>query len=181
VLNLRLTLAWKGINNKMIINKRGFSLTELMVVVAVIGIMGLVAVPSLVTALPGYRLKGAAKDLCSNMRKARSLAVKQNRNVSIVFHVDNNTYTIDNSERVALADGITFGHGNATAGAGDGTSLPSDGISFSGNKVTFTTQGLISGVSGYVYLQNTKGQAYAVGARTSGSIIMRQWLSTTWK
>jgi prepilin-type N-terminal cleavage/methylation domain-containing protein len=165
----------------MIINKRGFSLTELMVVVAVMGIMGLVAVPTLVTALPGYRLKGSAKDLCSNMRKARSLAVKQNRTVSIVFHNDNNSYVIDNSERVALADGISFGCGNATSAAGDGASLPADGISFSGNKVTFTTQGLISGASGYVYLQNTKGQAYAVSARTSGSIIMRQWLNNTWK
>jgi prepilin-type N-terminal cleavage/methylation domain-containing protein len=162
-------------------NQRGFSLTEMMVVVAILGIMGLIAVPSLVTALPGYRLKGSARDLCSNMRRARSLAVKQNHNVTIQFNHDNNTYIIDNSERVALPEGVSFGHGNATAPPGDAASLPSDGISFTDNTVTFTTQGLISGGNGYVYLQNTKDQAYAVGARTSGSIIMRQWASTVWK
>jgi type IV fimbrial biogenesis protein FimT len=165
----------------MIKNQRGFSLTELMVAVAVIGIMGLIAVPTLVTALPTYRLKSSAKDLCSNMRKARSLAVKQNRSVSIEFRTGSNTYIINNTEQVALPNEISFGYGTATVAAGDGATLPSDGISFADNKVTFTTQGLISGASGYIYLQNTKGQAYAVGARTSGSIIMRQWINTTWK
>jgi prepilin-type N-terminal cleavage/methylation domain-containing protein len=165
----------------MIKNQRGFSLTEMMVVVGILGIMGLIAVPTLVTALPGYRLKSSARDLCSNMRKARSLAVKQNRNVIIEFHVDNNTYIIiNNNERVALADGVSFGYGNATT-AGSGASLPSDGISFVDDKVAFTTQGLISGGSGYVYLQNSKGQAYRVGARTSGSIIMQQWVGNAWK
>jgi prepilin-type N-terminal cleavage/methylation domain-containing protein len=165
----------------MIKNQRGFSLTEMMVVVGILGIMGLIAVPTLVTALPGYRLKSSARDLCSNMRKARSLAVKQNRPVSIAFNADDHTYRIDGSQLVKLKpDGISFGYGNATT-AGSGASLPSDGISFVDDKVAFTTQGLISGGSGYVYLQNSKGQAYRVGARTSGSIIMQQWVGNAWK
>ena len=165
----------------MIKNQRGFSLTELMVVVAVMGIMGMIAVPTLVTALPGYRLKSSARELCSNMRKARSLAIKQNRNdVTIKFRTDNNTYTIDNSERIALPGGVTFGHGNATKPAGSAASLPPDGISFVDDKVTFTTQGF-SGGSGYVYLQNAKGQAYAIRATTSGSILMSQWAGNDWK
>jgi len=161
-------------------NQRGFSLTELMVVVAVIGIMGMIAVPTLVTALPGYRLKSSAKDLCSSMRKARSLAVKQNRSVSIEFNAATKTYSIDGGTPAELPDGISFGHGNATKPAGSAASLPSDGISFVDDNVTFTTQGF-SGGSGYVYLQNVKGQAYAIRATTSGSIMMSQWAGNDWK
>ena len=159
--------------------QKGFSVTELMVIVAIVGILGLIAVPNLVTALPGYRLKSSARDLCSNLRKARSLAVKQNRSISIEFNSNDNKYTIDGSDAVALTSGVSFGCGNAAKSA-TGESPPSDGVSFFNNKVSFTPQGLVSGTSGYVYIQNNKGQTYGVGARTSGSIIIRQWTGNEW-
>jgi len=159
--------------------QKGFSVTELMVIVAIVGILGLIAVPNLVTALPGYRLKSSARDLCSNLRKARSLAVKQNRSISIEFNSNDNKYTIDGSDAVALASGVSFGCGNAAKSA-TGESPPADGVSFFNNKVSFTPQGLVSGTSGYVYIQNNKGQTYGVGARTSGSIIIRQWTGNEW-
>ena len=159
--------------------QKGFSVTELMVIVAIVGILGLIAVPNLVTALPGYRLKSSARDLCSNLRKARSLAVKQNRSISIEFNSNDNKYTIDGSDAVVLASGVSFGCGNAAKSA-TGESPPSDGVSFFNNKVSFTPQGLVSGTSGYVYIQNNKGQTYGVGARTSGSIIIRQWTGNEW-
>jgi type IV fimbrial biogenesis protein FimT len=160
--------------------QKGFSLTELMVVVAIVGILGLIAVPNLVTALPGYRLKSSARDLCSNLRKARSLAVKQNRTISVDFSINDNKYIIDGGDAVALDSGISFGCGNAAKSA-TGESPPSDGISFFNNTVAFSPQGLVSGTSGYVYIQNNKDQTYGVGARTSGSVVMRQWNGSEWK
>lgn len=164
----------------MIDGQRGFNITELMVIVVIVGILGLISVPNIVIALPGYRLKSSARDLCSNLRKVRSLAVKQNRTISIEFNINDNTYSIDGSDSVALARGISFGCGNAAKSA-TGEAPPYDGVSFFKNTVSFSPQGLVSGTSGYVYLQNNKGQSYGVGARTSGSIVMRQWNGNEWK
>ena len=164
----------------MINKQKGFSLTELMVVVSVMGILGLVAVPNLVTTMPTYRLRSSAADLCSNLRRARSTAVKQNRDISIQFNIDGRTYTIGNDKPVALPDGITFGHGTASISAAEtGDPIPSDGISFADDRVTINTRGLST--PGYVYLQNNKGAAFAIGAQASGRIVLKQWAQSVWK
>lgn len=167
---------WQAMINK----QKGFSLTELMVVVSVMGILGLVAVPNLVTTMPTYRLRSSAADLCSNLRRARSTAVKQNRDISIQFNIDGRTYTIGNDKPVALPDGITFGHGTASISAAEtGDPIPSDGISFADDRVTINTRGLST--PGYVYLQNNKGAAFAIGAQASGRIVLKQWAQSDWK
>ena len=164
----------------MITKQKGYSLTELMVVVSIMGTVGLVAVPNVVTSVPAYRLRNTASDMCANIRNARSLAVKYNRDILVAFNIDGRTYTIDNGAPVPLADGITFGHGNASVTAEEtGSPIPSDGVSFTDNKETINTQGLST--PGYVYLQNSKGEAYAVGALVSGRIVLKQWAQTAWK
>jgi prepilin-type N-terminal cleavage/methylation domain-containing protein len=164
----------------MIAKQKGYSLTELMVVVSVMGTLGLVAVPNVVTSIPAYRLRNSAADMCSNIRKARSTAVKQNRDISIQFNLEGRTYTIDNDKPIALAEGITFGHGRASVTAEEtGASIPSDGISFAGNTETINTQGLST--PGYVYLQNSKGETFAIGALASGRIVLKQWAQSEWK
>ena len=66
--------------------KGGFSLVELMVVIAVIAILVGVSVPAVNNWLPNYRLKKAAMDLHSNFQRARLEAVKRNRNCTINFN-----------------------------------------------------------------------------------------------
>jgi len=164
----------------MITKQKGFSLTELMVVVTIMGTLGLVAVPSVITALPSYRLRNSAADLCSNIRRARSTAVKQNRNIMVQFNLADRTYTIGTDKPIALADGITFGHGMASVTAAEtGDPIPSDGISFADDRATINTQGLST--SGYVYLQNSKNETYAIGALASGRIVLKQWSQSEWK
>jgi prepilin-type N-terminal cleavage/methylation domain-containing protein len=152
--------------------QRGFSLVEVLVVIAIMLIMGTVAVPTLVDALPSYRLKKSARDLCTQLRKARAAAVKQNRDVVIRFNIGGLHYTVDNIN-VKLEEGITFGHGNSSRPAG--TKFPSDGVSFNGNKIVFNARGLISSNSGYVYLQNEQMQTCAISATTAGIIALKTW------
>jgi prepilin-type N-terminal cleavage/methylation domain-containing protein len=64
-------------------NERGFSLTELIVVVGLIGLLSLVAVPSLLTYRQTSRLGAGAEQLAAVMNRARQLAIRQNTSVCV--------------------------------------------------------------------------------------------------
>jgi len=66
-------------------NNKGFSLVETMTVIGIVAIMGTFAVPPMISWLQNKGLNSAARDLYSNMRKAQSIAVKNNRNCVVSF------------------------------------------------------------------------------------------------
>ena len=62
---------------------RGFSLIELMTAVAVLAILGVIAVPSYRSFVLNQRVREASYDLMSTLMFARSEAIKRNASVSI--------------------------------------------------------------------------------------------------
>jgi len=66
-------------------SERGFTLAEIMVVVAIIAIMTAVAVPSITTAIAHTKLRGASSNLAGLMQSARIQAVKRNRTMTVRF------------------------------------------------------------------------------------------------
>jgi prepilin-type N-terminal cleavage/methylation domain-containing protein len=170
----------------MSMTHKGFSLVELMVVLAIIGIIGVISVPNVVTGIPKYRVKAAASDMAANLRKARSLAIKEHRDVTIFFDPDNKRYSIDGrffpegkDMTEYYGSGVRYGQGEATGSIGGGA-IPSDYVTFNDNTVTFDSLGISSG-QGYVYITNDKGNSYAVGVRNvAGSIAVRRWTGAQW-
>lgn len=65
----------------------GFTLVEVMIVVAIVGILAAVATPMITASLPRYRLRAEARELVINFKKAKMEAVKRNRDV-VIFFVD---------------------------------------------------------------------------------------------
>ncbi|MCL1979901.1 MAG: GspH/FimT family pseudopilin, partial [Proteobacteria bacterium] len=63
----------------------GFTLVEVMVVIAIFAILAAVALPLIISSLPGYRLRAAARELVIDFKRAKVEAVKRNQNVLLQF------------------------------------------------------------------------------------------------
>lgn len=63
--------------------QRGFTLTEIMMVIAILGILTAFALPSFRQYVANQRIKSASFDLVSTLSLARSEAVKRNATVDI--------------------------------------------------------------------------------------------------
>ena len=174
----------------MINSSKGFTLLELMVVVVVIGLMAMITAPNLVNGLPTYRIKAAARDCTSQLRYARSLAIKDKRDVTVSFDPDKGLCVIDGrkfprggSFPDKYGSGVGFGSGTATTGVND-ESMPSDGISFNQNNLTFTSRGMADfgagTANGAVYFTNNRGDAYAVTVNVAGAVALLRWRDSGW-
>lgn len=174
------------------VNNRGFTLLEVLIAVAMISVIGAIAIISFATWLPNYKLKGAARDLYSTLQKARMIAVKTNGNSAVIFDLANNNYSLcDNwnsstsscdgslttTDLTLLGYGIGFGHGDATSAIGVGFD---NEVTYAGDDVVFNSRGLCD-ASGYVYLENTSGSTYSVGSLTSGAVRILKWHGGTWE
>lgn len=63
--------------------RNGFTLTELMMVIAIIGIMSGIAVTMGLRYYPDYQVRGAARNLVANLQQARMEAIRSNAIVVI--------------------------------------------------------------------------------------------------
>ena len=83
----------------------GFTLLELLVVLAILGLALAVAVPAFDRLAPGFSLQATVRDTASMLREARGLAIVRNREVAVVIDLDARTVGIEASNEVVRIDG----------------------------------------------------------------------------
>jgi prepilin-type N-terminal cleavage/methylation domain-containing protein len=93
----------------------GYTLTEMMIVVAVVGMLAAIAVPSFSGYLRRTRVDGSRNQLLVDFQLARSLAISRRETITMAFSADQ--YVIRNAggtvfRTTPAEDGVTF---NASA------------------------------------------------------------------
>ena len=79
-------------------NNRGFTLMELVVTVALLAIMMAIALPATSGWRKSAQYKEAAREVVSVLRRARSIAVRQNQSTAVTIDLTNRKYSLAGAE-----------------------------------------------------------------------------------
>lgn len=75
----------------------GFTLVELMIVIAMIGIMAAIGIPSFKDLMPRVKLRNNASQLSNEIASLRMQAIAKSMEFQMVFDTANNRYTLQKS------------------------------------------------------------------------------------
>ena len=157
--------------------EHGFSIIDLMITMAIAGIISVASIPSLKGWSRNYNMQSAAMDLYAHMQIAKLGAVKENKSWTINFNPGGLLgYQVRNSagKAVKTVDFRTQYKGEIQYTDPTATKTYDDPI-------TFNPNGLSS--IGYAYISNKdKSGYYRIGMLYAiGSIKIEKWNGTQWK
>ncbi|RWX45042.1 prepilin-type N-terminal cleavage/methylation domain-containing protein [Candidatus Electrothrix marina] len=161
----------------------GFSAPELLIVMAIIGILAGIGIPSFLRSQPERRLANATRNLYSDLQKARLLAVRNNTNVVVSFDLDAGTYTYANmgfdestGERVSYPTIGTLSDYGAVRYGCDATktdwsdppvSIEGMKTTFLENKLRFTSRGIAEAVE----VEDSVKDAFVMLSKEEGALL----------
>jgi prepilin-type N-terminal cleavage/methylation domain-containing protein len=168
----------------------GFTIVELMTVIAILAVMTAIAVPNFLSWIPEKRLMSASDDVFSNLQYARIGAIRNNTDWALEFNTGANSYIVLSDYKgtntvvksVALSSygsGVCYGMGRAAKPKG--SSKPADGVSYLANRAIFNSRGMANKL-GYVYLTNDFGSAVVAGTPAlAGVVVQKVWTGSGWE
>ena len=151
----------------------GFTLMELMITIAIIGIAAAFATPGVLQWLAGRKLTAGTQELLSVMQGARLTAVKENQPVLVDFDAVNDSYTVyvDANRNSTYDAGIDkdIGSGKMPAGVSITTASFIASTGGTSNQIGFNGEGLSSG-TGSVRLTDKREVTRTLSVNMTGTI-----------
>jgi prepilin-type N-terminal cleavage/methylation domain-containing protein len=165
-------------NQKM--KKNGFTLYELLTVIAIIAILTIIAIPNMISWRSEAKLHGASNNLRADLQMAKLRALREKAIVAVVFTANSYKIFIDNGA------GANASNWNLDADealirirrlpAGVSIALPSS-LDFPNNRTRFNGRGLPdpatltgSGLTGTITVKNSAGSQMQITINRLGRI-----------
>ena len=99
--------------------KRAFTLTELLIVVVILGIAAAVAIPMMSSA-SSMQLRAAAGMVAADLEYAKSMSISRGQRYAVVFNAANETYEIRDPNNVVIKHPVNKSHDYVVDFANDG-------------------------------------------------------------
>lgn len=164
----------------------GFTLVELMVVIAIIGIVAVLAVPNFARMQREARIRGACQRTAQHFKQIRERAISSG-GTYIVSFPDRYNYLLTRPNGTSeqfhiggLAGRTVYWGGVAVAGQPPEGNMPAPGVSgidFPGNRLIIDGRG--GATSGVLYITNGRNN-YAVGINRLGKVATYRYASGNW-
>lgn len=154
---------------------RGFTLIEVIVVVAIIGILTAIAAPGVMSTISRYRLRGVARELVIDFKQAKIEAVKHNRDVLLEFTLE----TLGNPNVGGSYQSCVDNNNNGSCDGGEVykvVNVPREarlvGTTFAGPDVAgYNSRGFPNNGLGTVTLSSTDGtRLFAISMSIAGGV-----------
>lgn len=154
---------------------RGYSLTEMLAVVGMVGVITMVSLPAFMTVIPQYRIRGAASELTATLRMVRSKAISTRTQWRVTVDPAGENYWIEQEQVPNSGTWVAINHLGRPLTTGQqwekslGADLQPDGANII---VTFNRQGVANASSVVVAVDNSfvRFNRYTINIEASGNV-----------